>query len=210
MSEQAEYRWHDAAPSPTHGFLLPAITAGLPCAPARVLDLGAGNGSMARRLIQQGYTVTAVEMSPSGAAQARRVPGLDVIEADLSRPLPDALHGSFDAVVSAEVIEHLLLPRSLFHRAREALRPAGTLVVTTPFHGYLKNLAISLTNGWDDHWHPTRDYGHVKFFSVATLSALFDEAAFTVRSVERVGRIRLLPKCMVFTAVAPLDGRAAS
>jgi 2-polyprenyl-6-hydroxyphenyl methylase/3-demethylubiquinone-9 3-methyltransferase len=61
--------------------------------------------------------------------------------------------------------------------------------VTTPFHGYYKNLALAITGKYDKHWHPLRDYGHVKFFSHKTLSALFEEQGFAVRNYVRVGRI---------------------
>ena len=77
--------------------------------------------------------------------------------------------GTFDTVLSAEVVEHLFLPRELFARAREALGDGGRLVVTTPYHGYAKNLALAVFGQFDQHWVPLSDYGHIKFFSKATL-----------------------------------------
>jgi SAM-dependent methyltransferase len=65
----------------------------------------------------------------------------------------------FDAVVSTEVIEHLYAPRQLAAFAHGVLRDGGHLVLTTPHHGYLKNLAISLVNGWDRHADPLWDGG---------------------------------------------------
>jgi hypothetical protein len=47
----------------------------------------------------------------------------------------------FDAVVCTEVIEHLCLPRMLSRFAASLLRPRGLLILSTPCHGYLKNLA---------------------------------------------------------------------
>jgi 2-polyprenyl-3-methyl-5-hydroxy-6-metoxy-1,4-benzoquinol methylase len=117
--------------------------------------------------------------------------------APIDRLLPKDLHKRFDLVVAIEVIEHLLLPRQLFDRAREALKPGGELIVSTPFHGYWKNLAIALSGKFDSHWHPLRDYGHVKFFSPATLNRLFDEQGFEVKQVKRVGRIPTLARSMM-------------
>jgi len=113
------------------------------------------------------------------------------------------LPGVFDAVVSLEVVEHLMQPRHLVARAYGALRPGGVLVMSTPYHGYLKNLALALTNGWDTHWHPLRDFGHVKFFSRKTLSQLVCEAGFSVRNFVRVGRIPPFACSMIVVAVKP-------
>jgi len=112
-------------------------------------------------------------------------------------PLPLDLSGCFDTMIAVEVIEHLMLPRLLFARAREALKKNGELIVTTPFHGYIKNLIIAIAGGFDRHWHPLRDYGHVKFFSRRTLCELFQEQGFTVEEVGTVGRIRPIPKSII-------------
>ena len=119
---------------------------------------------------------------------------------DVNDPLPDDLRGQFDVVVSAEVIEHLLLPRELFQRAREALRPEGHIYFSTPFHGYWKNLALAVTNKYDHHWRPSWDYGHVKFFSMATLGAMAEECGFEVQGFDRIGRVPALAKTMILKA----------
>jgi SAM-dependent methyltransferase len=71
----------------------------LPEPPARVLDLGAGEGRLARDLVQRGYDVVAVDASPSMVAAAHEAaPEMEIHEADAaSLPLPD---GSFDLVLA--------------------------------------------------------------------------------------------------------------
>jgi len=108
-------------------------------------------------------------------------------------------------VVAVEVVEHLLLPRQLLERAREALRPGGIFIATTPYHGFLKNLALALTNKFDHHWHPLRDYGHVKFFSRETLSQLFGEQGLKVQRFARVGRVPALAKSMILQGRVPTE-----
>ena len=226
--EAEEFVWRQAGLTPAHRYLLPALLQVLRRARARtVLDLGCGNGALTQALGRAGFDMTGVDMSASGLALARReCPGIRFVQANLEDPLEPELRRAFDAVLAVEVIEHLLLPddaigvtmepipvlaveviehlllpRAIFQRAREALRPGGVLVVTTPYHGYIKNLLLALTNRFDAHWHPLRDYGHVKFFSRATLTRLFEEQGFAVKQVRRLGRIPPLAKSMLVQGV---------
>src|SRR5262249_47283797 len=153
-------------------------------------DLGCGNGALTARLAQAGYEIAGCDASASGLERARAaLPGATFFRHDLGAELPAAHLGRYDAVVSAEVVEHLLLPRKLLDNALGALKPGGIFVATTPYHGYLKNLLIAVTNKFDDHWHPLRDYGHVKFFSKRTFLRLFAEAGFEHVTYETAGRV---------------------
>ena len=51
--------------------------------------------------------------------------------------------------MSSDVIEHIYDPLEFLKTAFALLRPGGTAVIGTPYHGYLKNVAISLTGKWD-------------------------------------------------------------
>jgi 2-polyprenyl-3-methyl-5-hydroxy-6-metoxy-1,4-benzoquinol methylase len=198
-----EFVWNSPATTPAHHYLQPAVRAALQRTGARtVLDLGCGNGALTAALQREGFAMTGMDVSESGIAiAARSFPDIAFAHADMATPLPDLLRHTFDAVIAVEVIEHLLLPRLLFERAQEALRPGGIFIVTTPYHGYWKNLALALTNTFDTHWHPLRDFGHVKFFSRVTLTQLFTEQGFRVERCARVGRVPALAKSMVVQGV---------
>jgi 2-polyprenyl-6-hydroxyphenyl methylase/3-demethylubiquinone-9 3-methyltransferase len=200
-----EFAWTDAGLSEVHGFILPVLRRWLGEAKDEsVLDLGCGNGALARELARLGWRVAGLDSSASGIRLARETaPEFQFERADLATPLGAGWWGRFDAVLAIEVIEHLLLPRQLFARAREAMKPHGRLIVSTPFHGYWKNLALALTNGFDRHWHPLRDYGHVKFFSLPTLTQLFEEQGFEVARVRRVGRVPPLARSIMVEGILP-------
>jgi len=153
-----------------------------------VLDAGCGGGDFAEALTENGYRVYGVDLNESAirAAQARGV-GTFVLSSlydDLLRPfrLPH-----FDAVVSVETIEHLYAPRLFLSRTKDALRPGGALLITTPYWGYLKNLALALTNRTDKALTVLWDGGHIKHFSRATLTKMALEAGFEVVAFEGCG-----------------------
>jgi 2-polyprenyl-6-hydroxyphenyl methylase/3-demethylubiquinone-9 3-methyltransferase len=72
--------------------------------------------------------------------------------------------------------------------------------VSTPYHGYLKNLALALSGKLDKHFTALWDGGHIKFFSIATLGQLLREAGFKDLRFVRVGRIPPLAKSMLAIA----------
>ena len=200
-----EFIWTGSEHSPAHRYLLPPTVEMLREQSARtVLDLGCGNGSFSAVLQSQGFKVVGCDASESGIAFAHQAhPHIDFFEHNLSQPMPSGHEGSYDAVVALEVVEHLMQPRQLVTSAYGALRRGGTLIMSTPYHSYWKNLALALTNSFDEHWHPLRDFGHVKFFSRRTLSQLAQEAGFSVTHFIRAGRVPALACSMILVAVKP-------
>jgi SAM-dependent methyltransferase len=168
----------------------------------RVCDLGCGNGFMAGRLAELGYDVTGIDASESGIAIAR----LNFSKARFLQASIDASLGQsealneFDVIVSSDVIEHLYRPADLIEAAGSMLKPNGYLVIGTPYHGYLKNLALSLTGKMDSHFASLDDGGHIKFFSVKTLSELLTRYGFIDLKFEYYGRAQWLWMNMICQA----------
>ena len=79
----------------------------------------------------------------------------------------------------------------------------GTAILSTPYHGYWKNLALALSGKMDAHFTALWDYGHIKFWSIATLTRLLAEAGFVDIRFKRVGRIPALAKSMIAIARRP-------
>jgi 2-polyprenyl-3-methyl-5-hydroxy-6-metoxy-1,4-benzoquinol methylase len=105
--------------------------------------------------------------------------------------------GNFDLVISSDVIEHLYRPADLLEAAFTLLKPGGHILVGTPYHGYLKNLALAVTNRMDSHFSVLHDGGHIKFFSVKTLSGLMAAHGFEDLSFTFYGRAPWLWKNMI-------------
>lgn len=160
-----------------------------------VLDAGCGGGDFAQGLHELGYEVFGVDLNESGinAAKARNAGQFAVqsVYDDLLAPFGIE---SVDAVISVEVIEHLYSPRTLFNRAREAIRPNGLLAITTPYWGYLKNIVLAVSNRTDRALNPLWDGGHIKHFSRATLTQMGKDQGFEVVAFEGCGDgIRSMP-----------------
>jgi 2-polyprenyl-6-hydroxyphenyl methylase/3-demethylubiquinone-9 3-methyltransferase len=173
--------------------------ASLP-AGSRVLDAGCGNGFFAKQLREKGFDVVGMDLEESGVVHARKLcPDVRFEVASVYDNI-DMLFGKFDAVVSLEVVEHLYDPRAFVGRVQECLRPTGMFVLSTPYHGYLKNLLIALSRKFDAHVSPLWDGGHIKFWSRRTLTSLLEEKGFRVDTFIGAGRLPYLWKSMVLAA----------
>lgn len=205
MSSSRAYGWSTPAAPMSCGYIAPDVLNVLrSLKPTRVLDLGAGNGALCRELLAAGYEVVGVEPDIDGIRLARsQCPGVKFYPLTVGDSVEQILRdypGGFDVVVSTEVIEHLYAPAQLVHFARAVLRDGGHLILTTPHHGYWKNLAVSILNGWDRHADPLREGGHIKFFSRKTMALLLADGGFRVRRWGGVGRVPGLWKSMVVLA----------
>ncbi len=204
MNELRSYGYSESIGNCSHNYLMPVVTSELRSLvgrKGRVLDLGCGDGAVTRLLARAGYDVVGVDVAEDGVRAARaahsdlRFEVGSINDDDFA----DRVGREFDAVVSLEVVEHLYFPRRLFGRAAEVLKAGGGLVVSTPYHGYLKNLALSLANGWDHHFNVEWDGGHIKFFSPTSLTRMASQAGFRSLRVRGAGRLPWLWKSMVLS-----------
>ncbi len=211
-SEISGYRYDDPEQNCSHGYILPAVTAELDRLkgassgndqPPRVFDLGCGNGSVAKVMNDRGWDVTGVDPSVEGIAEAREsYPDLKLASGSAYDDLA-AEYGRFPVVISLEVVEHVYAPRDYASTMFDLLEPGGTAIVSTPYHGYLKNLALALSGSMDKHFTALWDHGHIKFWSVRTLTELLNEVGFVDVRFLRVGRIPPLAKSMIAIARKP-------
>lgn len=171
------------------------------CGARRILDIGCGNGTLCRNLADAGFAVVGLEPSASGIACARALVPEGVFYGKGVYDDPaDVPESEFDVAVSTEVVEHLYLPAFLPRFAHAKLAKGGLLVLSTPYHGYLKNLAIAVTNRWDAHHCPWYDGGHIKFWSRDSLTKMIESNGFRVVAFHGVGRLPWLWNSMVLVA----------
>lgn len=199
---RSEFRWNHGGPADIHGHVARPVVMQLDRFDARtVLDLGCGNGWLTAALARCAFDVVGMDCSESGIAIARQThPDLRFLLGDALQSAAPELRGRFDAVVAVELVDHVNEPRRLLHHARDFLRPGGLLLVTAPYHGYLKNLGLALTNRFDLRLQALEEHGRRKFFSAVTLTALAAECGFSQLEMHRLGRIPPLARSMMLSA----------
>lgn len=200
----ASYGWRSSSPPRTSHFLSPKIKQIVTnLSVRRVADLGSGNGALCSELSAMNLEVVGIENDGDGVLVSQSAyPQLRFynfgVQDDPAKLL--AHEERFDAVISTEVIEHLFSPHLLPQFAHAILRDDGYLLLSTPYHGYLKNLALSILGKWDHHhtalWHG----GHIKFWSRATLTKLLEENGFQVQRFYGAGRFPYAWKSMLILA----------
>jgi 2-polyprenyl-6-hydroxyphenyl methylase/3-demethylubiquinone-9 3-methyltransferase len=206
------YEYREAAHEVSHSYLFPIVSDLLKDVPAgaTVLDLGCGNGSFLSLFQDRGWQLYGSDFSPTGVAIARaNFPAIKFFLADASAPTSEILDrvGQVDVILSTEVIEHLYDPRGFLRNARALLKPGGTLILTTPYHGYLKNLMLAITGKLDSHFTVLWDHGHIKFWSKKTLTVVLREIGFNQLEFVGSGRLPFLWKSIVVRARMPPASR---
>jgi 2-polyprenyl-3-methyl-5-hydroxy-6-metoxy-1,4-benzoquinol methylase len=202
------YRYDSGGQGHHHGYLLPVLVSlveelATTKHERKLFELGCGNGSTADFLSRRGWDVTGVDPSADGIAHANAsYPSLKLRSGsaydDLAR-----MYGQFPVVLSLEVVEHVYAPRLFAKTVFDLLLPGGTAVISTPYHGYWKNLALALSGRMDAHFTALWDHGHIKFWSIETLGQLLREAGFERIRFKRVGRVPALAKAMIAVAKKP-------
>ncbi|MEM9150758.1 MAG: class I SAM-dependent methyltransferase [Cyanobacteria bacterium P01_F01_bin.3] len=197
------YEWSDADLNESHSYLLPKLYATLELVQKEyeeidtLFDLGCGNGSVANALSQHGWRVTGVDSSELGIKQANEAyPALKLFRASAYDDLFSRF-GRYPVVISLEVVEHVYYPKKYADTLFSLVEPGGFAIVSTPFHGYWKNLALALSGTMDRHFTALWEHGHIKFWSEFTLATLLNSSGFADIRFERVGRIAPLAKSMI-------------
>ncbi len=202
-NQNESYCHHESEPH-TASYLNASVLKHVGARSQKILEVGCGNGSFAELLLKYGHQVHGIDVSESGItiAKKRGLPA-KFTQFSVYENFSHLGEGEFDAVIGMEVIEHLFDPKTFLQNAFDSLVPSGRLVLTTPYHGYWKNLAISLTNGWDKHFSVDWHGGHIKFFSFNTLRRELTNAGFCSIQFEGAGRFPYLWKSMICVAHKP-------
>lgn len=133
-----------------------------------ILDYGCGNGEIIAEMlrINPHARYIGVDVSETAVAAARqRLPDVTFHCVPDGDRVPLETGGA-DFILCSEVIEHVYDTEATFHEFARLLQPGGRILLTTPYHGLVKNLLISLL-AFDRHFDPTGP--HIRFFTKGSL-----------------------------------------
>ncbi len=162
----------------------PEVRALVPPLATRVLDVGCGAGLLGGALrFRRGARVTGIEIDRTAAARAGEE--LDDVRVGdalaCMRSLPAA---NFDAVVFADVLEHLAAPEEALVQARRLLAPGGVVVASLPNVRHWSVVRQLLAGEFRYEAAGILDRTHLRFFTRASARRLFAESGFEVGHAE--------------------------
>ena len=149
----------------------------------KVLDVGAGQGALSKKLDEAGFDVSACELHP----EIFRYDKVECRKADLTQSLPYD-DGAFDAAVAVEVMEHLASPDRLFAECARVLKDGGVFAVSTPNILSLKSRMRFLACGFFYSFAPLdlenkRSLEHVSSLTLDQYRYLAHRNGFEIASI---------------------------
>jgi O-antigen biosynthesis protein len=180
----------------------------LPAAPRRFLDVGCGNGATAAAAKERwpGLVAIGIEIVPEAAQRAaERIDRVVVGSAESIDFVAEGIAG-VDAVLLADVLEHLVDPWQFLKRLRSALSDDAVVVASIPNVANLWLLEELAAGRFDYESDGLLDATHLRFFTRATIGRMFDDAGFTIERWERTtdGRVDDLTRHRVLGIMLPV------
>jgi len=154
-----------------------------------VLDIGCGSGGFGAYLKQRFGPETEVWGVEPEAAPAERAAGhlnrvLCMPAEQAVSQLPD---GHFDVIVFNDSLEHMIDPGTVLRMMSAKLRPGGRVFACIPNVRYYRVLFdLFVRKDWVYQDEGVLDHTHLRFFTRAGVSRLFNESGYEVREMQGV------------------------
>jgi 2-polyprenyl-6-hydroxyphenyl methylase/3-demethylubiquinone-9 3-methyltransferase len=200
MKENFDYDWINNN-TVHHNYLINSIEnilKNLNTSDCELLDIGCGNGILTSKISKFFKHTTGIDLSGTGIELAQKMKNERLTFKNMS--IEDMIESKkkFKFITSFEVIEHQYLPDEFLNKINQILENDGMLLLSTPYNGYIKNLIISLLGKHDWHFNPLWRHGHIKFFSISTLTSILKKSNFEIIKKKFSGRFYPVSCSMIF------------
>jgi 2-polyprenyl-3-methyl-5-hydroxy-6-metoxy-1,4-benzoquinol methylase len=152
-----------------------------------VLELGCGAGATGKEVkrLHPEVRYIGVELDPEAATEARA--GLDqVITANIEQ-ISLEHYGirkhSFDAIICADVLEHLYDPWTIVSSFHEYLKPGGRVLASIPNVQNVRLLQNLVVGRWAYSSQGLLDATHIRFFTLQEIGEMFVKNGFLVEEI---------------------------
>ncbi len=167
-------------------WLVPLIPNG-----TKVLDVGCGGGRLGAVLQQEkGCTVYGVDISAAAVAEARTVLYASA-QMDVAHDSFPFAGERFDVVIFSDVLEHLLDPEGAVNRFWPCLGENGVMIASLPNVANISIRLRLLLGQWNYTRSGLLDYGHVRFYTLATMRQLWRRCGLQILRQEAAPRFNL-------------------
>ena len=156
----------------------------------RILDIGCGTGSLTL-IANRDKDNDVVGLEPDAeraAAAADR--GLSVVNSELTADFLTE-HGPFDAIILADVIEHLPSPTAMVALAASGLKPNGLLFVSVPTVAHWSVRLNLLFGRFDYEEVGIMDATHLRWFTRRTLQEFLEHCGLEVVAMTQSAGVTL-------------------
>ena len=129
---------------------------------ADILDFGAGQGALSKRLADLGFKVTAVDSHAADFRGGTAFETLDFNDPKAVEAFAAGQGGAFDMVLGVEVIEHLENPWAFVRALTAMARPGGYIVLSTPnVTSWSSRIRFLFTGRFHQFEDSDQAYGHI-------------------------------------------------
>lgn len=99
-----------------------------------ILDVGCGNGWVAKKFLSKGKLVLSLDVSAVNPSKAKELypseKHFGVVADSFQLPFNE---NSFDCVIASEIIEHVVDPKEFIKELFRVVKKGGRLIITTPY-----------------------------------------------------------------------------
>lgn len=170
------------------GMIAPARVARMAGRNQKILELGSGPGSITRVLTGlNNNEVTALELDGNAVELVRpyckRVFQVNLNDVSWSECVKTE---RFDAVLAADVLEHIYEPTEVLKEMVTLLKEDGAIVISLPHIGHASIGCCLLLNNFRYSDRGLLDRTHIRFFSMTNIQSLFESAGLKIIQAEFV------------------------
>ena len=163
----------------------PEVAAMVPRGSTIVLDVGCGFGGLAPLLrMRDVKKIYGIEVNPTASEHLEGAYDRHWIGSVESINLPQEL-SSFDCIIFADVLEHLIDPWKTLKKYVEHLSPGGVIVASIP---NARNLGLIYRLLFQGRWTYSEsgilDKTHLRFFTRKEIEALFIQAGLKIEMID--------------------------
>jgi ubiquinone/menaquinone biosynthesis C-methylase UbiE len=170
---------------------------------SRILDIGCQSGWLCDHLHNLGYVPFGVDIEEDLINNGKRkYPHIDfrVGDAEINIPFQNEY---FDYVFAGDIIEHVRYTDRFIHELNRVMKQNGVLILTTPYHGVIKNILIAIIK-YEMHYNP--EFPHYRYYTVKSLTDVLIKRGFKVETIKLLGPLPFLANS-IFMAAKKVDSK---